>query len=233
MSHDGGHAQYARVPSEWVIPVPAGMSLLDACTLGTAGYTAGLALHWMERCGLTPEQGEIAVTGATGGVASIAIDILSQRGYHVCALTGKDHTRDYLLKLGAAEIMRTPEIEHVPALGSARWAGAIDSVGGSLLAWLLSTTKPEGLFTSFGNAGGADLSTTVFPFILRGVKLLGINVNSPMPLRHEVWNKLNTVYRPAHLGEIVQVIELAELPKAMTAMLNRTTHGRTVVRMPS
>ncbi|PLC50371.1 zinc-binding dehydrogenase [Pollutimonas subterranea] len=233
VDHDGGHAQYARVRSEWVMALPAGLSLLEACTLGAAGYTAGLALHWMEQCGLSPEQGDIAVTGATGGVASVAIDILTQRGYRVCAFSGKEGVKSYLERLGAAEVLPAPDTTTVPALAKAQWAGAVDSVGGSTLAWLLSATKPEGILTSFGNTGGAELPTTVFPFILRGVKLLGINANSPMSLRRTVWDKLSTIYRPAHLSDIAQLIEFPDLPKAMSAMLARATHGRTVIRMHS
>jgi acrylyl-CoA reductase (NADPH) len=233
IDHDGGHAEYARVRSEWVMPLPIGMSLLDACTLGAAGYTAGLALHWMELCGLMPGQGDIAVTGATGGVASVAIDIMAERGYRICAFSGKLDSDAYLYSLGAAEVMRTPELDTVPPLVSARWAGAVDSIGGSILAWLLSAAKPEGIIASFGNAGGANLPTTVFPFILRGVKLLGINANSPMSLRRIVWGNLNTVYRPGHLNKIAQLIEFSELPQALTAMLNRNSHGRTIIRMHS
>lgn len=231
VDHDGGHAQYARVRAEWVLPLPKGMSLLDACTIGTAGFTAALSLHWMEHCGLTPDAGAVVVTGATGGVASIAIDLLSQRGYDVCAVTGKSHAADFLQQLGAKEIIDAPAMGRVAPLTSARWAGAIDAVGGATLAWLLSAIKPEGVVAAFGNAGGAELATTVFPFILRGVKLLGINANSPMPLRREIWEKLNTIYRPAHLDTLRHIIELSDVPLALDAMLARSSRGRSVIRM--
>lgn len=231
VDHDGGHAQYARVPGDWVIPLPDDANLLDASTLGAAGYTAALSLHWMEQCGLTPDQGTVAVTGATGGVASLAISILAHRGYQVCAITSKTSMADYLAGLGATTVEPVPDTSQNRPLRSGQWAGAIDSVGGELLSWLLSTTKPEGVVTAFGNAGGTEVATTVFPFILRGVKLLGINANSPMPLRQQVWHKLHTDYKPSGLHEIRQIIPLSELPDAMDAMLERHTHGRLVVDM--
>lgn len=231
VEHDGGHAQYARVPADWVMKLPENMSLLDACSIGAAGYTAALSLHWMEQCGLTPEQGDIAITGATGGVASLAIDILSHRGYQVCAITSKTTLTDYLMSLGAKQVQTVPDLSANRPLRSAQWAGAIDSVGGDILPWLLSTTQAEGVVTSFGNAAGSDLSTTVFPFILRGVKLLGINANSPLSLREQVWHKLHTIYSPSKLHEIRHIISLADLPSTMEAMLARETHGRFIVDM--
>lgn len=231
VEQDGGHSQYARVNSERVLPLPEGMDLLDACTLGAAGYTAGLALHWMELCGLTPEQGPVAITGASGGVASVAISMLAHRGYQVCAITGKSELADYLKRIGASEVQSVPDTQIRRPLRSAQWAGAIDSVGGDLLSWLLSGMQPEGVITAFGNAGGFELPTTVYPFILRGVKLLGINANSPMALRKQVWQKLHDEYRVPQLADIRQVITLSDLPTAMIAMLERKTHGRTVVSM--
>jgi len=228
---DGGYAEYARVRHDWVLPLPAGIGLRDAAVLGAAGYTAALSLHWMEHCGLTPEHGEVLVTGATGGVAGVAIDILSQRGYRVCAMSGKPDAADYLRSLGAQEVIAPPDPSApIKPLMSARWAGVIDSVGGPLLAHALASLKPDGVAAAFGNAGGADLPTSVIPFILRGVKLLGINANSPMPLRRQVWNKLAAEYRPAHLDLIARVIAPRELPQALTALLERGSTGRSVVR---
>ncbi len=228
---DGGYAEYARVRHDWVLPLPAGIGLRDAAVLGAAGYTAALSLHWMEHCGLTPEHGEVLVTGATGGVAGVAIDILSQRGYRVCAMSGKPDAADYLRSLGAQEVIAPPDPSApIKPLMSARWAGVIDSVGGPLLAHALASLKPDGVAAAFGNAGGADLPTSVIPFILRGVKLLGINANSPMPLRRQVWNKLAAEYRPAHLDLIARVIAPRELPQALTALLERGSTGRGVVR---
>ncbi len=227
---DGGFSEYARVRADWVLPLPPGLTLRDACVLGAAGYTAGLALHWMEHCGLTPGPSEVLVTGATGGVASIAIDMFSQRGYRVCAMSGKADAHDYLLGLGASTVIAPATHEKIKPLESACWAGVVDSVGGSVLAHALASVKPDGVVAAFGNAGGSDLPTTVVPFILRGIKLLGINANSPMPLRTQVWEKIATVYRPAHLDSISHVITLEELPAALPALLNRTHRGRSVVR---
>lgn len=228
---DGGYAEYARVPHDWVLPLPDGITLRDAAVLGAAGFTAALSLHWMEHCGLTPEQGDVLVTGATGGVAGIAIDILSQRGYRVCAMSGKVLAADYLRSLGAADVIAPPDLSApIKPLMSARWAGVIDSVGGPLLAHALAGLRPDGVAAAFGNAGGADLPTSVIPFILRGVKLLGINANSPMPLRRALWQRLATDYRPTRLDLASREIALADLPRALTAMLERGSTGRTVVR---
>lgn len=228
---DGGYAEYARVRHDWVLPLPAGIGLRDAAVLGAAGYTAALSLHWMEHCGLTPEQGEVLVTGATGGVAGVAIDILSQRGYRVCAMSGKPDAEAYLRSLGAQEVIAPPDLSGgIKPLLSARWAGVVDSVGGPLLAHALASLKPDGVAAAFGNAGGAELPTSVIPFILRGVKLLGINANSPMPLRRQVWNKLAAEYRPARLDLIARVIQPRDLPQALAAMLERGSTGRSVVR---
>ena len=228
---DGGYAEYARVPHDWVLPLPDGITLRDAAVLGAAGFTAALSLHWMEHCGLTPDQGDVLVTGATGGVAGIAIDILSQRGYRVCAMSGKVQAADYLRSLGAADVIAPPDLSApIKPLMSARWAGVIDSVGGPLLAHALAGLRPDGVAAAFGNAGGADLPTSVIPFILRGVKLLGINANSPMPLRRALWQRLATDYRPTRLDLASREIALADLPRALTAMLERGSTGRTVVR---
>ena len=232
VDHDGGHAQYARVPGDWVMRLPQGLDLLEAATLGAAGYTAGLSLHLMELNGLAPERGAVVVTGATGGVASVAIDMLAQRGYRVTAITGKETEQPYLRGLGASEILlrRDLELGRRP-LEKGLWAGAVDSVGGDTLGWLTRTMQPEGVITSFGNAGGAELNTTVMPFILRGVRLIGVNANSPMPLREVVWGKIAGEYRPRHLREIARVIALGELPDAMARMLRSESRGRTVIRL--
>lgn len=230
VDHDGGHAQYARVPAEWVMPLPQGIDLRDAAILGAAGYTAGLALYWMEHNGLTPDMGPVVVTGASGGVGSVAIDMLAQRGYTVCAMSGKPDAEAYLRRLGAHEVIAppAPDAQGRP-LTSARWAGVIDAVGGDLLASLLAAVRPDGVVAAFGNAGGAALNTTVLPFILRGVRLLGINANSPMALRRDVWQRIAGQYRPQRLQDIGRVVGLGELPGVMTAMLQRDTRGRCVV----
>lgn len=232
VDHDGGHAQMARVPGDWVLPLPAGLSLFDAAVIGAAGYTAGLSLHLMELNGLMPDQGPVLVDGATGGVASVAIDMLAGRGYQVTAMSGKAEETDYLRALGASEVIgRLPPQDKPRPLEKAQWAGAVDSVGGATLAWLTRSMLPGGVIAAFGNAGGAELSITVLPFILRGVRLLGVNANSPMPLRRVVWQKIATDYRPVHLAQIARVIALADLPTWLDRTLAGQVRGRTVIDM--
>lgn len=232
IDHDGGHAQWARVPAEWVLPLPPGISLLDAATLGAAGYTAALALDMMELNGLSPQAGPVAVTGATGGVASVAIDLLSARGYHVAAITGKMAEADYLRGLGAAEVL--PRDTFGPGkkpLDKAVWAGGVDSVGGETLAALIRATQLNGVVAAFGNVAGPELPITVLPFILRGVRLLGINANSPMPLRTRIWQRLATDLQARHLDQIRRIIPLQQLPEALAQVLAGGARGRFVVDM--
>ncbi|OZI60121.1 acrylyl-CoA reductase family protein [Bordetella genomosp. 11] len=231
VDHDGGYAHYARVRHEWVMPLPEGIGLREAAAIGAAGYSAALSLHWMEHCGLAPDRGPVLVTGATGGVAGVAIDILDGRGYTVCAMSGKPAAHDYLRGIGAHVVEAPPDLAGASRpLASARWAGVIDSVGGAMLAHALAAVKPEGVVAALGNAGGGELPTTVMPFILRGVKLLGINANSPMPLRREVWGKLAREYRPRHSDRMARVIDLPQLPATLQSLLDRGHIGRTVVR---
>lgn len=232
VDHDGGHAQMARVPGDWVLPIPKGLSLFEAAVIGVAGYTAAYALHLMELNGLEPGQGPVLVDGATGGVASVAIDMLAQRGYQVTAMSGKTDEVPYLKRLGASEVIgRIAPQDKPKPLEKAQWAGAIDSVGGATLAWLTRTMLPGGVIAAFGNAGGAELETTVLPFILRGIRLLGINANSPMPLRQIVWKKIANEYRPKHLAQIAQVIGMEELPIYLDRTLAGQVRGRTVIDM--
>lgn len=232
VDHDGGHAQYARVRGDWVMRLPQGISPFEASAIGVAGYTAALALHSMEHNGLSPEKGPVLVSGATGGVGSIAIDILSSRGYKVVAMTGKESEHSYLHALGANEVIAPDALSSSQKpLEAARWAGAIDAVGGTVLSGMLRTMQPDGVVASFGNAGGAKLDTTVLPFILRGVRLLGINANSHMPLRKVIWAKLADEYRPRKLETAVSLIDFEALPGAMDRMLSRGTRGRLVLRI--
>jgi acrylyl-CoA reductase (NADPH) len=228
---DGGHAAYGRFRAEWVLPIPKGLSLRDAATIGAAGYTAAYAIDQLELNGLSPDRGPVVVNGATGGVASIAIDILSQRGYRVVALSGKPEEREFLLQLGATEILDRKGLDMGSRpLEKGRWAGALDSVGGGMLGWLTRTMMPEGVIASFGNAGGAELNTTVMPFILRGVRLIGINANSPMPLRTRIWHRLSTDLRPRQLGYVANVIGVDEIQNTMNALLQARNRGRPVIR---
>ena len=200
VDHDGGYAEYVRVPADWVVPLPQGLSLFDAMALGTAGFTAALSIHRLEQNELSPEKGKVIVTGATGGVASLAIQMLAQRGYQVVALTGKDGEQDYLKALGASEMLLRKEcVMGTRPLEKAQWAGALDAVGGETLAWLTRTMQQNGVIASFGNAGGIELHTTVLPFILRGVRLIGIDsAATAMPLRRHIWQRLATDLRPQH-----------------------------------
>jgi len=234
VSHDGGYAEYARVPAAWAVPMPKGLSLLDAMALGTAGYTAALAVVRMEANGLAPANGPVIVSGATGGVGSIAIDMLSRLGYSVTALTGKESEADYLRTLGAKEVMtRTSlDLSKIGPLGRAIWAGAVDNLGGDVLAWMASTMMTGGTIASIGLAASMTLNTTVAPFILRGVSLLGIDSGTtPMPLRQEVWRRLASDLRPAHLKAMTRIIPFDDLPQAFDAFLKGAAKGRVVVDM--
>ncbi|WP_019936416.1 alcohol dehydrogenase catalytic domain-containing protein [Bordetella sp. FB-8] len=200
--------------------------------IDVAGYTAAYSLHLMELNGLTPQRGPVLVTGATGGAASLAIDMLARRGYQVTAMSGKADAQDYLRLLGASETVGRPAPQVQPRpLEKGRWAGVLDSVGGQMLAWITRTMLPEGVIAAFGNAGGTALDATVLPFILRGVRLLGINSNSPMPVRDVVWRRIATDLHPRHLNEIAHVIGLEDLPYWLDLTLEGRVRGRTVVDM--
>jgi acrylyl-CoA reductase (NADPH) len=232
VDHDGGHAEVARVPADWILPLPEGMTLLEGATVGVAGYTAALSIHLMELNDLRPDSGKVLVNGATGGVASIAIDMLARRGYQVVAVTGKDAEHAYLKKLGASEILsRRDIVMGTRPLEKTQWAGAIDSLGGEFLGWLTRTMQQWGVIASFGNAGGAELHTTVIPFILRGIRLIGVNVGSPMALRRAIWARIASDLRPRHLADIAHVIALEDVPAACERQLKAGTRGRTVIRM--
>lgn len=233
-TRDGGYAEYARLSSDSVVPIPAGLDEFQAMAIGTAGYTAALAVHRMEQNGQQPEGGEIVVTGATGGVGSIAIDILAARGYRVVAVTGKQSSVDYLQQLGAARVLLREQINTGSRpMEEAQFAGAIDNVGGELLTWLTRTVKFWGNIASIGLAASPELKTTVLPFILRGVSLLGINsVYTPRELRLQVWQRLASDLKPRHLDSIVtRTIDFEQLPAAFDDYLKAGVTGRTVVRI--
>ena len=234
VAHDGGYAEYARMPAAWVVPMPPGLDLYQAMALGTAGFTAGLAVERMEHDGLRPGSGPVIVTGATGGVGSIAIDILAGAGYEIVAFTGKDNESAYLQKLGAREVMLRASLDLAKSkpLDKASWAGAVDNLGGDVLAWLASTMQVGGTLASIGLAASHTLNTTVMPFILRGVSLLGIDsVNAPMPVREKVWKRLGSDLKPRHLQEIATTVAFAELPEVFSKILNKRMRGRTVVKI--
>jgi acrylyl-CoA reductase (NADPH) len=230
--HDGGYAEYARVRGDWVIPIPAGLDPRSVMQLGTAGFTAGLAIHRLEHNGLAPDNGPVIVTGATGGVGSLAVDMLAGRGYRVTALTGKAEAADDLRALGAAEVLVRGEFEMgTRPLEKAMWAGAVDNLGGETLAWLTRTMDWWGSIASIGLAQSHELHTTVMPFILRGANLLGVNsVATPRPLRIEVWDRLATGLKPRHLDKIAhKTVTLSELPDAFGEYIDGQVRGRTIV----
>jgi putative YhdH/YhfP family quinone oxidoreductase len=234
VAHDGGYAEYARLKADWLVPMPKGMTLFDAMALGTAGFTAGLAVQRMEHEGLTPGAGPVIVTGATGGVGSIAIDILAGLGHHVVALTGKEQESAYLGAIGAKEVMLRSglDLAKIKPLDKATWAGAVDNLGGDILAWLAATMSIGAPIAAVGLAASMELKTTVAPFILRGVSLLGVDsVNCPMPQRERVWQRLASDMRPKHLAAMTRTLPFDELPKVFDDFLKARMRGRVVVDM--
>lgn len=230
VSHDGGFSERVRVPADWVIPVPQGMTLLEVGSMGVAGFTAALAIHLMELNGLAPGAGRVLVNGATGGCGSIGIDMLARRGYEVVALTGKAASRDYLMGLGASEVLVRGEFEMgKKALEKSQFAGALDSVGGEQLSWLTRSMIDNGVIGAFGNAGGADLATSVFPFILRGVRLIGVNSNATMAVRQQVWARVATDLRPRHLDRIGFPITLDQVIDHCARSVEGQVQGRAIV----
>ncbi len=231
---DGGYSEYARVDGDWLIPLPEGMDARDAMTLGTAGFTAALAITRMERNGQNPEHGPIVVTGATGGVGSIAVDMLVGSGYEVVAVSGKQQAERWLKKLGASRVLDRQQIEFGDRpMETALWGGAIDNVGGDTLSWLTRTVNWWGNIASIGLVGSPELRTTVLPFILRGISLLGVNsVKTPRSERKQAWERIAGDLRPRHLGAIrTREIEFDELPDAFADYLAGNVTGRTVVRI--
>jgi acrylyl-CoA reductase (NADPH) len=234
VAHHGGYAEIARVPADWVVPLPAGLSLFDAMVLGTAGFTAALGIVRMEENGLRPEKGAVIVTGATGGVGSLAIDMLAKLGYHVVALTGKEAEAAYLRELGAAEVLlrESLDLTKIRPLDRGRWAGAVDNLGGDYLAWIASTMQQGGTIASIGLAASMSLNTTVAPFILRGVSLLGIDSGYIRePYRSGVWQRLASDLRPPHLENMARRIAFDDLPTAFEAFIAGRAKGRAVVEI--
>ena len=223
----GGFTQWLVVPADQLVRLPAGLSLADAGTIGVAGYTAALAIDAMQANGLVPSSGPVAVNGATGGVASLAIDMLAGAGYEVHAIT-RQSDDGWLRGIGASDVHAPPEVGQRPLEG-ARWAGGVDSLGGRALDEMLRTMRQDGIVSAFGNAMGNDLSTSVLPFILRGVRLLGINANSPMPLRERIWTRIGSDLRPRHLDAIAQPATLDDLGEVFQTLLEGRGRGRFVV----
>lgn len=234
VAHHGGYAELARVSADWVVPLPANLSLYDAMALGTAGFTAALGIVRMEENGLTPAKGPVIVTGATGGVGSLAVDMLAQRGYQVVALTGKASEADYLRELGASEVLLRQDLDlsKIRPLDSGRWAGAVDNLGGDYLAWIASTMLQGGTIASIGLASSMKLNTTVAPFILRGVSLLGVDSGYIRePYRSGVWQRLAGDLRPPHLAAMTRRVAFAELPAMFDEFIGGRIKGRVVVEV--
>lgn len=232
VSHHGGYAQYARVPAGWLMKLPQGLSLWEAMAYGTAGYTAGIAIVRMEHEGLKPANGPVLVNGATGGVGSIALSALARLGYHVVALTGKESESDWLKKLGAREILlrQTLNLEKIKPLDKSTWAGAVDNLGGEVLAWICSTMKDNGIIASVGLAASPSLNTTVMPFILRGARLLGINSGeSSNDVRETVWRRLASDLKPPQLKEMARTVPFSKLPTVFDDFINSKVTRRVVV----
>lgn len=232
VSHNGGFAEYARVPADWVVKLDT-LNARDAAALGTAGFTAALSVQSLLDRGLTPDDGAVLVTGATGGVGSVAVDILSGLGFEVIASTGKTDAGDLLTELGANEVIgrlpEDPEAKLRP-LGKAQWAAAVDSVGGKSLAYILSSIGYGGAVAVSGLTGGSDLPTTVMPFILRGVALLGIDsAYVPIDRRRELWTKLGKEYRPQHLSRLENYAPITDAEKVLRAIQGGTHSGRTIL----
>jgi len=230
-TRDGGYAEYARLESKWAIPLPDGLTLRDAMRIGTAGFTAALALVRMEDNRQTPAHGPLAVTGATGGVGSLAIDIFSSAGYTVHAISGKPEQADYLKRIGAVEVLGREALASSRPLESARFGGGLDNVGGVMLVSLLAQTRLYGSVASVGLAASAELPASVMPFILRGVSLLGVSsANAARGLRDLVWQRLAGDCKPRHLDTICpREVTLTQLPGVFDDMLAGRTLGRTLV----
>jgi acrylyl-CoA reductase (NADPH) len=232
-THLGCHGEKARVKGDWLVPLPAGMSARDAMAVGTAGYTAMLAVMALERHGVTPDRGPVLVTGASGGVGSVAIALMGRLGYHVVASTGRPQETPYLRELGAAEVIDRAELTATPRpLAKERWAGGIDAVGSVTLANILSMTRYGGAVAACGLAGGMDLPASVAPFILRGVSLVGIDsVMCPQKMRREAWRRLGTELDRQKLAQIAGEINLSGVIEAGRRILDGQVRGRLVVKI--
>ncbi|MGG0662961.1 acryloyl-CoA reductase [Viridibacillus arvi] len=235
VSHFGGYSEYARIPANWIVPLPKGLTLKEAMVIGTAGFTAALSVLRLEENSVSPEKGKILVTGATGGVGSFAISILSTLGYQVEASTGKESEQEFLRSLGATSIVSREEVfdGKIRALGKQKWAAAVDPVGGEPLASLLSQIQYGGSVAVSGLTAGTKLPTTVFPFILRGINLLGIDsVYCPMETRLKVWDRLASDFKPEKLEKFIQQeVTLQQLPEVLPTLLNGQAKGRTLVKL--
>lgn len=235
VSHSGGYSEYARIPADWIVPLPEGLSLKEAMIIGTAGFTAALSIERLEENGLRKEQGQVLVTGATGGVGSLGVSMLHKLGYEVVASSGKEEAKEYLLSIGAKEVISREAVYDgsIKALDKQLWTAAMDPVGGKSLAAILSKIKYNGSVAVSGLTGGGEVPTSVFPFILRGINLLGIDsVYCPNEIRTKVWNRLATDLKPDHLEQLIfKEVGLQELPEILPTILNGGISGRIIVNI--
>lgn len=234
MNTDGGYAEYITVPAGWAIKKPAGMTLRESMIYGTAGFTAGLSVEAILKKGIQPQDGNIAVSGATGGVGSVAVAILSRLGFKVTAISGKASAADFLRDIGADELVAVKELDDQSGkpLLKPRFAAAVDTVGGNILATLLKSTGYGGIVTACGLVAGADIHTTVFPFILKSISLAGIDsVELPLAYRHAVWEKLADEWKPEGLDKLVSEISLKELPQMLDMIRAGQMRGRAIVKI--
>lgn len=234
MNTPGGFGQYIRVPANWVVPRPTTLTLRQAMIIGTAGFTAALSVMRLQQLGVAPAAGEVLVTGATGGVGSLAVGMLARNGYTVVAATGKLHEREYLIRLGAREVVHrdTLKANADKSLLAPRWGAVVDTVGGETLAAVLKATRPHGTVTTCGMVDGAAVSTTVYPFILRGVALLGVDsAATPQPLRQQVWQKLAGDWKPRALEDLARECTLDTLEPEIADMLAGKMRGRVLVNL--
>ncbi|MRH44248.1 acryloyl-CoA reductase [Aquibacillus halophilus] len=234
VSHYGGYSEYAKIPANWIVPLPEGMSLKESMVYGTAGFTAALSIYRLEQVGLTPNKGKVLVTGASGGVGSMAVAMLAKSGYHVVASTGKESAHPFLYELGAKEVISREEVyeDKVRPLDKQLWAAAIDPVGGQTLASILSKINYGGAVAVSGLTGGTAIPTAVFPFILRGVSLIGIDsAYCPMEVRKQVWERMTGDLKPKSLEYLSTEITFKELPETLSNILNGKIQGRTIVRI--
>lgn len=234
VSHFGGFSEYARVSADWIVPLPEGLSMQEAMAFGTAGFTAALSIQRLEENGVTPDKGPVLVSGATGGVGSFAVSMLAKLGYHVVASTGKESEKEFLYDIGANEVISRQDLqpEKVRPLDKQLWAAAIDPVGGNTLSYIVSTLQYGGSVAVSGLTGGTNVPTTVFPFILRAVNVLGIDsVYCPMSTRTALWNRMASDMKPNNLDALTTEVSLDELPATLSKILEGLAKGRTVLKL--
>jgi acrylyl-CoA reductase (NADPH) len=235
MNTPGGFGEYIRVPADWVLPLPDGLSLKESMILGSAGFTAAYGVMKIIEGGITPDSMPVVVTGATGGVGTIAVTLLSQLGYNVTVVTGKNSKHDFLMKIGATEVLGRKEVTDTSGklMLSRRWSAAVDTVGGTILDTVIRQTAHNGVVACCGNVLSHELKTSIYPFILRGITLAGIDSgNCLMPLRREIWHQLASDWKPKHLPDIYHEINLNQLNDEIELMLNGKQTGRTLVNLP-